>query len=258
MFDSKNLPARAAFKWNNFGVPVNLTRGLSKQDSIVMGQFAAELTSKMKLQTLTSKLVIENGMLEINSKGVALCFMETILQRNPSFDLPEIAAELKRVLGLKKIIWLGSSPTMDKIYAGPKSANIFGYGANGHIDQFIRFANDSTILISQIDAVERKYDPVSSADYLILQENQEYLKKVTDDQDHPFNIIEIPVPAMRFHMVEDTIHDTMSDSILFRGFENGTSIYNAPMVSYLNFFICNNTLILPQYFKENLTESERA
>lgn len=257
LFDANGQPARTGFKWNNFGVPISLTRNLTKKDSVAMGSFAGELTAKMKLKTISSELVIENGMIEMNSKGIAICFMETVLQRNPGFDLPFITNELKRVLGLKKILLLGSAPTMDKLNTSAKASNIFGYGANGHIDQYVRFANDSTILIAQFDPVERRFDPVSSADYFILKDNLEYLKKFTDENDRPFNIIEMPIPAMRFHLKEDTIQDIASDTVLFKGFENGVIIYHAPIVSYLNFFICNNTVIVPEYFNDKLTDAEK-
>lgn len=257
LFDQKGYAARASFKWNNFGLPVNSTPGVTIRDSVSMGLFAGEVSSKMKLHTIHSDLVIENGMIDVNSNGVAICFMETILQRNPNMDLPTITNELKRVLGLSKIIWLGSSPTMEKVVQGPKASNIFGHGANGHIDQFFRFVNDTTILVALHDGVERRFDPVTSADYLILEENIRYLRNATDEKDRPFHIIEVPVPVMRFHMVEDSIPDVSVDTIRYKEFENGTVIYNAPMATYLNFFVCNNLVLLPEYFKESLTDSEK-
>ncbi len=257
MFDSNNLPAKAKFKWNNYGAPVNLTRLTTKKDSLNMGNLADELIGKMKLKTITSDIVIENGMLEINNNGVAICFMETVLQRNPDYDLPSLTNEMKKVLGLKKIIWLGSAPTMDKLNSGAKASNLFGYGANGHIDQYVRFANDSTVLIAQINEQERRFDPVTSADYFILKDNLEYLRKATDENDHPFNIVEVPVPSMRFYLLEDSVPDITKDTIMFRGFENGVIIYHAPAVSYLSFLICNNTVIVPEYFNDKLTEAEK-
>jgi len=257
LFDQKGYASRTAFGWNNFGLPVAATRGISKKDSVSMGNFASEVTSKMKVHAIKSDLVIENGIIDVNSKGVAICFMETILQRNPNMDLPSITSEMKRVLGLKKIIWLGSSPTMEKVGPGAKASNIFGYGANGHIDQFFRFANDSTILVSVHDGVERRFDPVTSADFMILEENIKYLRNSTDENDQPFHIVEIPVPVMRYHMVEDSIPNVSVDTIRYKEFEDGTIIYNAPIATYMNFFVCNNLVLLPEYFKENLTESEK-
>ncbi len=257
LFDQKGFAARAAFGWNNFGLPVAAANGISKKDSISMGSFASEATSKMKVHEIKSDLVIENGMIDVNSKGVAICFMETALQRNPNMDLPTIISEMKRVLGLKKIIWLGGSPTMEKIGPGAKASNIFGFGANGHIDQFFRFVNDSTILVALHDGTERRFDPVTSADFLILEENIKYLRNSTDENDQPFHIIEIPVPVMRYHMVEDSIQDVSVDTVKYKEFENGALIYHAPMATYMNFFVCNNLVILPEYFKEALTESEK-
>ncbi|MBL0343131.1 MAG: agmatine deiminase family protein [Bacteroidetes bacterium] len=82
-------------------------------------------------------------------------------------------------------------------------------------------------------------------------------QKVTDENDQPFTIIALPVPAMRFHMKEDSVPDITVDTVRFQGFENGAIIYQAPIVSYLNFFICNNTVIVPEYYNDRLTDAEK-
>ena len=101
---------------------------------------------------------------------------ETALQRNPGRTINQIEHEYLRVYGKQKMIWLNKMPTMDKVAAGPKAGNYFGYGANGHIDEFARFVNDSTIVISQIDIREKDLDPVSKADFEIMEENLLILK----------------------------------------------------------------------------------
>ena len=107
-----------------------------------------------------------------------ICFKETALQRNPGRTLEEIEKEYLRVYGKKKMIWLNKMPLMDKVLEGAKAGNYFGYGANGHTDEFVRFANDSTILIGLIDAKDKNDDPVSNIDFDILHDNLEILEQL--------------------------------------------------------------------------------
>jgi agmatine deiminase len=237
------------FKWTNFGVP---TDSLKPQISGVEKTELLKLISKKSgIKYIQTDLVLEQGMIDINSKGVAICFMESILQRNPSMDLISITAELKKQSGVNKIIWLAAAPVIDKITSGPRNANIFASGNNGHVESFVRFANDSTILLATIDSIERKYDPISSGDFYILNENLVNLKNAIDGFDTPYQIIELPTPAMRFHLLskEDSMHYSM--------FVSGDIIYHAPQVSYINYLVCNDKVFVPQYYKENLTDSEK-
>lgn len=243
------------FSKNNFGIPPDSASSTSSR--LNPEELTRIISSQSKLSVKKSDVVLENGMIDINTKGIAVCYMETILQRNPEKDLVTITNELKEKLGLKSIIWLGSAPTIDKYTKGPRNANIYAQGANGHIDHFVRFANDTVILFTKIDDNERRYDPVSSADYFILNEGAEVLKNVISKNEMQLRIYELPVPVMRFHMATDTVRATAADSMRYRQFNPGDIVYFAPNVSYLNFFICNNKVFLPEYYREGLPESEK-
>ena len=243
------------FAKNNFGISPDSASTPSTH--FQPEDFTRLIASQNKIPIKKSNIVLENGMIDINSKGIAVCYMETILQRNPDMDLPSIVSELKEKLGIKSIIWLGSAPTIEKFTKGPRNANIYAQGANGHIDHFVRFANDTVILFAAIDGNERRYDPVSSADYFILNEGAEALKNVIARNEMKLRIYEMPVPVMRFHMATDTVRATAADSIRYRQFNAGDIVYFAPNVSYLNFFVCNNKVFLPEYFREGLTDSEK-
>ncbi len=133
------------FSKNNFGIPPDSASSTSSR--LNPEELTRIISSQSKLSVKKSDVVLENGMIDINSKGIAVCYMETILQRNPEKDLVTITNELKEKLGLKSIIWLGSAPTIDKYTKGPRNANIYAQGANGHIDHFVRFANDTVTVI---------------------------------------------------------------------------------------------------------------
>ena len=72
----------------------------------------------------------------------------------------EMEAEYKRLMGVKKIIWLKKGVVEDDhTFLGPitTSDGTKAYTVvttNGHIDEFARFVNDSTILLAQVDSKE--------------------------------------------------------------------------------------------------------
>lgn len=190
-----------------------------------------------------------------------LCFKETALQRNPDRSLEQIEKEYLRMYGKQKMIWLDKMPLMDKVIAGAKAGNYFGYGANGHTDEFVRFVNDSTIVIAQIDSAEKDMDPVSKVDFHILKDNLAILKKATDIQGKPFHIIVLPVPAYSLYVDKEILSDSLKKNgdgkVLFKNFEAGQEICWLPAVSYLNFLISNNTVLVAKYWQPGLPETER-
>ncbi|MBK8874793.1 MAG: agmatine deiminase family protein [Bacteroidia bacterium] len=243
------------FKWTNFGtMSDSLKPEITGAGKTELQKF---ISKKTGFSYVPTELVLEQGMIDINKKGVAICFMESILQRNPSMDLMAITAELKKLSGINKIIWLAAAPVIDKITTGPRNANIFASGNNGHIESFVRFANDSTILFSTIDSTERKFDPISSGDFYILNENLVNLKNAIDGFDSPYQLFELPTPVMRFHLISDTVTTSKEDSIQYSMFEAGDIVYHAPQVSYINFLVCNNKVFVPQYYRAGLTDSEK-
>jgi agmatine deiminase len=243
------------FKWSNFGIQSDsLKPVISGTEKTELQKF---ISKKTGIKYLATELMLEQGMIDVNSKGVAICFMESILQRNPSMDLISITAELKKLTGINKIIWLAAAPVIDRITTGPRNANIFASGNNGHVESFVRFANDSTILFATIDSTERKFDPISSGDFYILNENLVNLKNAIDGFDSPYQLIELPTPVMRFHLLSDTVTNTKRESMQYSMFASGDIVYHAPEVSYINYLVCNNKIFVPQYFKEGLTDSEK-
>lgn len=52
---------------------------------------------------------------------------------------------------------IDKTPRLD--LSGPKVHSIFGQGANGHIDEYMRFVNDSTLFVGVIDPEEKNAIP---------------------------------------------------------------------------------------------------
>lgn len=255
--NKKGQLAIADFGWNNYGYPKEFE---TYQFSDKRGEIDNSLAAQMNLRTITSSIVAEGGGIDI-STSMLMCFKETALQRNPGKSLEEIEKEYLRMYGKQKMIWLDKTPVMDKVIAGAKAGNYFGYGANGHIDEFARFVNDSTIVLAQIDSLEKNNDPVSNIDYKILKDNLAILQKATDINGKPFHIIILPVPSYSLYVEKEILSDSMKNNgdgkILFKNFNTGQEICWLPAVSYLNFFISNNTVLVPKYWQPGLPATER-
>ena len=246
------------FAWSNYGYPKELK---VYQYSDKRGDVDNSVAKQMKLKVISSKMVAEGGAFDM-SNTMLMCFKETALQRNPGKSLKEIEREYLRMYGKQKMIWLNRMPYMDKVVLGPKAGNYFGGGgANGHVDEFARFVNDSTIVIAHIDSIEKNNDPVSKLDYDILNENISILKNTTTVQGKPFRVILLPVPNYSLYgekkIIDDALRNEGDGKYLFKDFNNGDSIFWLTAVSYLNFLISNGVVLVPSYWHEGLPLSEK-
>ncbi|MBC8042755.1 MAG: agmatine deiminase family protein, partial [Rhizobacter sp.] len=161
-----------------------------------------KIAQAKNLPVFHPQIVMEGGSIDVNGKGCLLTTKACLLNpnRNPQLNQLEIEHYLKDYLGVTKILWLEDG--------------IAGDDTDGHIDDLSRFINPTTI----ITAVES--DP-QDVNYAVLQENLNILRTLTDQDDKPFNIIELPMPP----------------AVEFDG--------ERLPASYANFYIANNTVLVP-------------
>lgn len=256
--DGRGL-AVADFAWNGYGYPAEI-RATFGRGAMGRGAIDDDIASRMKLPIVSSAVVAEGGALDV-SRDVILAYRQTAMERNPDVPFERIEHEYLRLYGKKKVIWLTRAPLSDRVFSGPKIANYFGWGANGHVDEFVRFVNDSTIAIAQIDSADAASNPLSRADRAILQENLAELRAAVNVDGRQFDIVTFPVPGIQHYMwtgalsAEDKAADAMG--AWYRGVEVGDTIHWVPAVSYLNFVISNGVVLAAAYWHAGLPESER-
>ncbi|MFA6468752.1 MAG: agmatine deiminase family protein [Bacteroidota bacterium] len=136
-----------------------------------------KIAEEYKLPVFYPGIVMEGGAIEVNGKGCLLTTKACLLNknRNPHLNQEQIELFLKEYYGQKKILWLNDG--------------IVGDDTDGHIDDLSRFVNPTTILTCVED------DP-QDENHEILLENLKLLRTLTDQDNNPFTIVELPMPGV--------------------------------------------------------------
>ncbi len=262
------------FEWNNYGYydwMITKLPLLADSINVLKKRMMTGDASKMdaKMATLTgalivkSKLVIEGGAMESNGKGVLIQCEEVTLQRNPGWSKKDIEAEYKKLFNIKKVIWVKRGMADDaKIYQ--PYGKYVSLGTGGHVDEFVRFVNSSTILLSWIDEEDIEKNPLNAVTYKRMNENLKILQKAKDQDGKYFRIIKVPVPSVVEWPV--TVAKNVSvfeydklDVFNFRPLVKpavGDQLIRVASVSYLNFLVTNGAIINASYVKYG-TSSEK-
>jgi len=246
----------ADIPWTCFGYSTDMV-GDYHAECLERGGNDGAIAQAMGLDTLTPKAVSEGGGLDTTST-MLMGYLDTAMQRNPGMTQAAIEADYLATYGKQKMLWLKKSPISDR--PGYKAGRYFGWGANGHVDEYVRFANDTTILIAQIDG-EDATDPLIQADYEALKSNLEDVKAARTVDGQPFTIIEMPAADPTVFAYEVRINQA---PYLPQSWADTTDLFSGddpvlfvPAVSYLNFVISNDKILVAQYWSEGLPESVR-
>ena len=233
--------------WNYYGDHDNIV-GASPALLAFEDSFPTMLARRMGLPVLYSDLVIEGGACEINGRGDLLQVEAVTLQRNPGWSTDRIETELKRVIGARRIIWLKQGPAEDMWYLEPRiHGRVFNQGTGGHVDEFCRFVNDSTVLLAWPDDDDLK-DNVQ----LITRNRMEVNLKILEEAG--LAVVKMPTPTTEYygHRV-DSLRD-YDQRVLQRyvDIHHGDTIQYIPSAGYLNFLITNGRVFAPGYWHQGL------
>ena len=166
VINNKGKKAAVNFNFNGWG---------EDQDYALDAKIADFVAKQAGVPIIQSKLILEGGCFELDGQGTAIMTESCILNdnRNPNKGKLDVEKELKKLLGLDKIIWL----------KGIKNKDI----TDGHTDFYARFAKPGVVVVS------RDTDK-SSYDYKITRENIEVLRAATDAQGNSLDIIVLDTP----------------------------------------------------------------
>lgn len=151
-------------KFNGWG-----QKYIFEADKDLSTRVAHELGAPM----LTTELVFEGGALEFDGEGTLLttehCLLNT--NRNPGWTKEQVEAELTRLFGLKKIIWLKFGLKNDH--------------TDSHIDTIARFIAPGKVAIM---VPQGQDDP----NYKVLLDIKEQLGTERDAQNREISLVELP------------------------------------------------------------------
>jgi agmatine deiminase len=216
-----------------------------------------KLAAKLNLKTISTDLITEGGDHEVNGKGVLMACESVEMTRNPTMSLEQIETEFKRVLGVKKVIWLKKGLIEDDYTFLGRLKNKRGDSVytvlttNGHVDETARFVNDSTILLAEpVDLDE----PIDQENKRRMDVNFDILKRATDQDGKPFKIVRIPLPKLSFTTLKpnDGVYEIIKNFNYKDGskFPFGKPINIITASSYLNFLIANDVVLMAKYYSE--------
>ncbi|WP_421895798.1 agmatine deiminase family protein [Marinoscillum sp.] len=217
----------------------------------------------LQIPVISSSMISEGGNREVNGRGTLMVAERVEQGRNPHLSRSQMEAEYKRLLGVEKVIWLKRGlQEDDHTFLGPLNTaeGTKAYTVvttNGHIDEFARFVNDSTILLAQVDSSAFD-DPMALENHQRLEENYQILLEETDQNGNPFNIIRMPLPETVFDKMApgDYVYDYIKTQDYQDGttFPDGDTITVVAAASYLNFLITNTVVIGQKYWREGMAD----
>jgi agmatine deiminase len=249
----------ADFNWNRLGnIYFENSEPLGELDFIV-DRVDQRIAKKLNIETIRSELVFEGGSIEVNGKGLLMAIEETALQRNPGKSLREIQEGYLSMLGCRKIIWLKRSVLHDLNTLEPVAGNFITSGGNGHIDEMARFVGTNTVLLAEISEDEKNNNLLNQLDYEILEENYQILLNSKDQDGNPLKVIRMPYPDVKLYSLKVVLDDHLRGKSFYdySKFHNGDTIFFTRATSYMNFFISNKVVLMPEYWAEGLPVKEK-
>lgn len=218
--DNRNKLSVVDFGFNNY------SRGGSQYYIDTEGQVDRLVANLYGFPVIKSSLISEGGAIESNGKGTLMLTESVALKRNPNLTKQQIENEYKRVLGVKKIIWLKKGLAEDDVTT------------SGHINEIARFADANTILLAQVLPEDRYANDYSKESYLRMEENYNILKNATDQDGKPFRIIRVPIPPTLYNVRD--------------------SLGRLPIRSYLNYAVSNGVVVMQTYWRPGRSEELKA
>ncbi len=153
-----------------------------------------------------ARVVLEGGAIDVNGRGTLLtteeCLLSPVQARNPGLPREALEQVLADHLGIRKVLWLGEG--------------IVGDDTHGHVDDLARFVDARTVAIATCD------DPHDD-NAARLRDNRDRLRDMTDQDDVPLRVVELPMPA----------------PVTFDG--------DRLPASYANFYVGNGVVLVPTF-----------
>lgn len=111
---------------------------------------------------------------------------------------------------------------------------------------------DSMLTAAQID---RSRSPIQDHDFEVFQESLQQIRSAPNIDGKPFQIVEIPVPDISLYQEEFVLDGSFPE--FFSAHSAGDTVRFVPVMSYANFLVTDDVVLVPEYWREGLPEEER-
>lgn len=186
-----------------------------RKENTAFAQRVLELENELYPESPVSRVIsavrLEGGGIEMDGEGTFMAMESsvTVPSRNEGLSRSTIETELRRLLGIKKFIWI----------PGREGLDITDY----HIDAEARFIRPGVVVVGR---PHRKCDQVF---WDVYNEMRAILDTATDAQGRKLQVYDIEEP----------------DPDLVKGDVPGEEV--APAASYVNFYFTNGGLVIPKF-----------
>ncbi len=212
------------WKFNAWGGIVDGLYPHWEKDDLVAAEFCNVLNEK---NYDAHPFVLEGGSIHSDGDGTILTTEACLLSagRNPHMSKKEIEEMLCATLGAEKVIWL--------------PCGIYNDETNEHVDNICAFAAPGEVVLAWTDDAT---DP----QYAMSRACLKALETQTDAKGRKFTVHKLPIPKKPITIQES--------DLLGYEFEDGEDVREAGerlAASYVNFYIANGSVVVPQFGDEN-------
>lgn len=171
--------------------------------------------------------VLEGGSIHSDGEGTVLVTAACLLSggRNPELTKDEIEKKLCAYLGAKKVIWL--------------ERGIYNDETNEHVDNICAFVRPGEVILGWTD---NEKDP----QYAMSKSCLDILENETDAMGRKIKVHKLPIPKTPICVTEEDL-----GGYEFEDGEDTREIGERLAASYVNFYISNGGVIVPQFGDEH-------
>ncbi len=263
--DGDDSPFIVDFQWTRYGWPSwchrryagnqSDVKECASTDDLEAGGVDHRLAMSLGIPSLATPLAAEGGGVEVNGKGLIIANASLWLERNRGMPREVIEKHLLALPGMRKVIWVPHGLAQDSLHRTTIAGNYVGWGTGGHTDEFVRFADERTVLLAWVNEAEARRHPVARLNRGRMLANYEALAASTDQRGRPLRVIRVPMPRIVERPVvlsadADTAYSEQWTAESFparEGRREGDTVMQIATTSYLNHVVANDLVLLPSY-----------
>src|SRR5262245_44735322 len=135
---------------------------------------SAALLARLGIERIASDMILEGGAITVDGEGTLITTEQCLLNpnRNPRMSREAIEAELRRTLGVFKVIWLAWGAFED-------------VGTDGHVDGVCSYVRPGVVLAQTCE-------DESNPNFERMAANLTILRAARDAKGRPLEVIELP------------------------------------------------------------------